>query len=76
MFTDKLQKLIIDEEIKLKRLKITETSGHRTSTKNKNRDNKILEVQKSFAAGRLVYIYFFFWTKQNVIHSNIYIYID
>ena len=52
-FLDNLRKLIIDEELKLKRLKTTETSGHRTSIKNKNRDNKILEIQKYFAAGRL-----------------------
>ncbi|XP_070168539.1 uncharacterized protein [Polyergus mexicanus] len=52
-FLDNLRKLIIDEELKLKRLKTTETGGHRTSIKNKNRDNKILENQKNFAAGRL-----------------------
>jgi len=48
--------LIIDEELKLKRLKAIEKNGHRTSIKNKNRDNKILEIQKYFAAGRLVNI--------------------
>ncbi|XP_071653610.1 uncharacterized protein [Temnothorax longispinosus] len=52
-FLDNLRKLIIDEELKLKRLKTTETNGHRTSIKNKNRDNKILEIQKYFAARRL-----------------------
>lgn len=54
LLIDNLRKLIIDEELKLKRLKTTETSGHRTSIKNENRDNKILEIQKYFAAGRLV----------------------
>ncbi|XP_071652266.1 uncharacterized protein [Temnothorax longispinosus] len=52
-FLDNLRKLIIDEELKLKRLKTTETNGHRTSIKNKNRDNKILDIQKYFAARRL-----------------------
>lgn len=52
LLTDNLKKLIIDEEIKLKRLKTTETGGHRTSIKNKNRDNKILKMQTFFAAGR------------------------
>lgn len=55
-FTDNLQKLIIDEELKLKRLKSTEISGHYTSIKSKIRDNKILKLQKYFATGRLVNI--------------------
>jgi len=65
LLLDNLQKLIIDEELKLKRLKTIETSGYRT-IKNKNRDNKILEIQKYFAAGRLVNIYlvlFYFSSK-------------
>ncbi|XP_077264026.1 uncharacterized protein LOC143898430 isoform X1 [Temnothorax americanus] len=52
-FLDNLRKLIIDEELKLKRLKSTEISGHYTSIKSKIRDNKILKLQKYFATGRL-----------------------
>lgn len=64
--------MIIDEELKLKRLKTIETGGHRTSIKNKNRDNKILENQKNFAAGRLVNIYtlyyfIFFLPKRRLV---------
>jgi hypothetical protein len=59
LLTDNLRKLIIDEELKLKRLKTVETNGHRTSIKNKIRDNKILEAQKHFAAGRLVNIHIY-----------------
>jgi len=58
--------LIINEELKLKRLKTIETSGYRMNIKNKKRDNKILEIQKYFAAGRLVNIYlvlFYFLSK-------------
>lgn len=55
MLTDNLQILITDEEIKLKRLKTVKTNGHRTNIKNRNRDNKILDIQKYLAAGRLVY---------------------
>lgn len=55
--TDNLRKLIIDEELKLKRLKTIETTGHRTSIRNKTRDNKILDIQKHFAAGRLVNLF-------------------
>ncbi|XP_071575450.1 uncharacterized protein [Temnothorax nylanderi] len=51
-FLDNLRKLIIDEELKLKRLKSTEISGHYTSIKSKIRDNKILKLQKYFATGR------------------------
>lgn len=60
LLADNLRILIIDEELKLKRLKITETGGHRTNIKNKNRDNKILKIQKYFAAGRLVNILYIF----------------
>lgn len=56
--TENLRKLIIDEELKLKRLKTSEIDGHRRSIKNKIRDNKILEIQKLFAAGRLVNIFY------------------
>jgi len=62
--------LIIDEELKLKRLKTIETSEYRTNIKNKTRNNKILEIQKYFAAGRLVNIYlvlFYFLSKYNNI---------
>jgi len=58
MLTDNLRILITDEEIKLKRLKTIETTGHCT-VKNRNRDNKILERQKYFATGKLVYVKFF-----------------
>lgn len=59
MLTDNLRILITDEEIKLKRLKTTETTGHYTTIKNRNRDNKILKMQNYFATGRLVYIKFY-----------------
>ncbi|XP_011696249.1 PREDICTED: uncharacterized protein LOC105454956 [Wasmannia auropunctata] len=52
-FLDNLQKLIIDQELKLKRSKTIELSRHRTSTKSRKLDNKILQIQKQFAAGRL-----------------------
>ncbi|XP_067217031.1 uncharacterized protein [Linepithema humile] len=52
-FLDNLRILITDEEIKLKRLKTTETTGHYTTVKNRNRDNKILKMQNYFATGRL-----------------------
>ncbi|XP_067208655.1 uncharacterized protein [Linepithema humile] len=52
-FLDNLRILITDEEIKLKRLKTTETTKHYTTIKNRNRDNKILKMQNYFATGRL-----------------------
>lgn len=55
IFTDNLKKIIIDQEIKLRRLKTTEISGHRTNIKHKHRDNQILKIQSFFTAGRLVY---------------------
>lgn len=60
--------MIIDEELKFKRLKITETSGHRTSIKNKIRDKKILEIQKYFATGRLVNIFYYFIFFANLFY--------
>ncbi|XP_071568435.1 uncharacterized protein [Temnothorax nylanderi] len=57
-FLDNLRKLIVDEELKLKRLQTGEISGYRTSLKNKKRDSKILEAQRAFAAGRLDLEYF------------------
>ena len=54
LLTDNLQKTIVDEEIKLKRLQAGENIGCRTNIKNKMRDHKILETQKNFANGRFV----------------------
>jgi len=67
--------LIIDEELKLKRLKTIETSGYHTNIKNKNRDNKILKIQRYFAAGRLVNMYlvlFYFLTNGIITHCASY----
>ncbi|KAL0100553.1 hypothetical protein PUN28_019700 [Cardiocondyla obscurior] len=47
-----LGKLIADEEIKLKRLRVTEINN-RTNAKTKCRDNKILEAQRNLTAGRI-----------------------
>nr|XP_012231364.1 PREDICTED: uncharacterized protein LOC105677363 [Linepithema humile] len=52
-FLDNLQKIIVDEEIKLKRLQAGENIGYRT-IKNKRRDLKIREAQENFANGRFV----------------------
>ncbi|XP_011867073.1 PREDICTED: uncharacterized protein LOC105561581 [Vollenhovia emeryi] len=51
-FLDNLRKLIIDEELKLKRLQAGEISGNRSSIRNKRRDSKILEAQGAYASGR------------------------
>lgn len=63
--------MITDEELKLGRLKTIEIDGHRTNIKNKNRDNKILEMQKYFAAGRLVNIHIYcitlFFIKKDIL---------
>lgn len=53
LLIDNLQKIIVDEEIKLKRLQAGENIGYRT-IKNKRRDLKILEAQENFANGRFV----------------------
>ncbi|XP_077257727.1 uncharacterized protein LOC143894922 [Temnothorax americanus] len=52
-FLDNLQKIIVDEEIKLKRLQAGENIGCRTNIKNKTRDHKILEAQRHFTNCRI-----------------------
>lgn len=46
--------MIIDEELKLKRLQTTEAGRRHASIKNRKRDYKILEAQRDFVIGRLV----------------------
>lgn len=46
--------MIIDEEIKLKRLQTIEAGGHRASIKNRKRDYIIMQAQRDFTNGRLV----------------------
>lgn len=67
--------MIIDEELKLKRLQTTEADRRRASIKNRWRNRKILAAQKDFAIGRLVSknLVFLSNTKYVLLHIIFYL---